>query len=265
MLILLSGPDEYRRSTARREIAAEFAKKHPDAVRGRFDFSEDDALSAFERFLGGQSLFASIKLAILENVSAETSKRFTEIIRDTASRKDAVLVMGDAKTIPEAIKRIAKKYEGKGKEVTALEYDYLEGRAWRNFVQATATKEGALLEDDAVDYFAGRYAKDTWGLVTELRKVSMLSKKTLARKDVESLDVAATPDFFGLIGGLKSQRASDRLTALERVFATNGPAAKFFNILAYGGPGYAERFARYDVMIKSGVLEHEEALLDSIL
>lgn len=265
MLILLSGPDDYRREAEKKKYIEAFVSKYPEAIRGRFDFEGENQVEALAQFLGSQSLFASIKLAVLEHASVESSKRFVELIREAVPRKDAVLVIGDAKSIPESIRKIAKKYEGKGKEITAKEFDYLEGRPWQAFVSVLAEKEGAVLADDALEYFSSRYYKDTWGLVTELRKVSTLGKKPLTRKDVELLDTALAPDFFGLLGGLKGQRLSDRLTALERMFASGGAPAKFFNVLAYSGPDFVRRFAEYDVLAKSGRLEYEELLLDSVL
>ena len=128
-------------------------------------------------------------------------------------------------------------------------------------------KRGVKLktEDDALEFLRSRYEKDEWGLATELQKIGTMGEGIRSRKEIEPLDAAETPNFFGLLGGLKSQRLAERLTALERIFASREPAVKFFNVLAYGGPEYLRRFAEYDVMIKSGKLEYDEALLDSVL
>ena len=56
-----------------------------------------------------------------------------------------------------------------------------------------------------------------------------------------------------------------RLTALETLLAMNDPAAKLFNILASQWKEKIPQFAKYDLAIKSGKLEYEEALVDLVI
>ena len=72
----------------------------------------------------------------------------------------------------------------------------------------------------------------------------------------------------GLSSSFESKGLGDlrgRLTALERMFAENEPPAKVFNIIAYQLPGRLEEMAAYDLAVKSGKMDYEEALLDLVL
>jgi len=60
----------------------------------------------------------------------------------------------------------------------------------------------------------------------------------------------------------------ERLSALELFLGDRGDdPARVFNSIAYrlGSAGEAEKFANYDVAIKSGKLEYEEILLEIAL
>ena len=265
MLILLSGPDSYRREAEKRRYLLGFAQKYPAASRGRFDVAEEGE-DAFLEFVANQSLFASRKLAVLENVSADIPKRTLAVVREAPAREDIVLLVSTHAALSAPLSALAKKHTGADKKnFIAEEFAHLEGREWIAFIKTQAKKEGAQLADDALEFLRSRYEKDEWGLATELQKIGTMGEGIRSRKEIEPLDAAETPNFFGLLGGLKSQRLAERLTALERIFASREPAVKFFNVLAYGGPEYLRRFAEYDVMIKSGKLEYDEALLDSVL
>jgi hypothetical protein len=109
------------------------------------------------------------------------------------------------------------------------------------------------------------YEDDTWRLVTEIQKLSFLGKPVIEIKDLEDLGLEQIPDFWSLILGFKSRNLNQRLWALERIFGQNEPAGKIFNLLAYQLPEKINNFAEYDLMVKSGKLEYEEALVDLVV
>jgi hypothetical protein len=124
------------------------------------------------------------------------------------------------------------------------------------------------------------YAGNSWALVTELEKLSALKAggaeahtagrtgsgaATIEKKDLDALDLEAAPDYWALLNGMKSFDVRTRLYALEKLFAINDPPPKIFNILAGQAGPKTPRMAEYDLAIKSGKLEYEEALLDLIL
>ena len=56
-----------------------------------------------------------------------------------------------------------------------------------------------------------------------------------------------------------------KISTLERLLAEKGDGAKIFNVLAYQKKEHIVQFADYDVAIKSGKIDYEEALLDFVL
>ena len=67
MIIFLYGPDDYRRLQKKREILAEFKKKHSDLGVCIFDMTSG-ATDDLEEFLRAQSIFENKKLAVIENL-----------------------------------------------------------------------------------------------------------------------------------------------------------------------------------------------------
>ena len=74
---------------------------------------------------------------------------------------------------------------------------------------------------------------------------------------------AFTPAFFPLIQTLKKPgNVRACLAALGYLLATEDPAAVFNVTASIADPNLTVQMADYDVLIKSGKLEYEEALTD---
>ncbi len=76
-------------------------------------------------------------------------------------------------------------------------------------------------------------------------------------------------DYFALMNGLKyGKTAKARLIALELILSERrDDPARVFNGIAYrlSSQSEAEKFANYDVLVKSGKADYEEVLLDLAL
>jgi len=101
--------------------------------------------------------------------------------------------------------------------------------------------------------------------ITELQKISFLGKPIIEKSDLENLELELTPNFWDLLLGLRRPVLRERLAALEKLFAMDEPAGKIFNIAAYSWPEKLPAMAGYDLAVKSGKMDYEEALLDLIL
>ena len=77
--------------------------------------------------------------------------------------------------------------------------------------------------------------------------------------------IETVPDFWAIFNGLKNSDITRRLFVLEKLFAAHEPAAKIFNILASLSKDRVSDFAEYDLKVKSGKLEYEEALVYAVL
>lgn len=278
MIIFLYGPDDYRREAKKREIVAEFRKRHANLGLMTFSFGEGSAsggdldnFSKFQEFLVSQSLFQSAKLAVLENSFEATSdpdkkskisngagklKELKKILKEFLENKDITILASEKDKPVKTLEFLREK------PVLFQEFEFLEGRGWESFILKEAERLGVKITATALKFLAEVCKNNTWALVTELEKVAGLGKKELDVKDFEDLGVEQRPDFWSLILGFKSRNLPQKLWALEKVLGSNEPPAKVFNILAYQLPEKLQDLARYDLMVKSGKLEYEEVLLN---
>ncbi len=279
MLILLYGPDDYRREQKRREIVAEFEKKHESIGMGLFDVKQDEGRAKLEEFLRNQSIFEDKKLAVLENLfpmragasnDDDDSATHEDDAEDTSGKDLAAILKAylDAPSTTILIsekKKPTKSFAFLLKKAGLIqEFAALAGSSWEKFIEAEAARNGLTLAPDALKFIANVFAGNTWGVATELQKLSSF-KKAISLKDLGAFDLDVAPNYWGLVNGLKGYDVRSRLTALETLLALNDPAPKIFNILAASWREKTPQFAAYDRAIKSGKLEYEEALVDIVL
>ncbi len=254
MIFFLYGKDDYRRQSRRRELISELRKKYPKLVLGKFDLASEEEALNFEEFAKGQSLFSEKKLAITENAFELNDKKAAELFKELSARKDLAVIISEKDKPGKALDFLAKL-------PTAEKFDNLEGAEWAAYARKLAKEEGAEMSPGAARLLFGLYLGNSWGLVTELKKLSGLGKKTIEEKDVEGLGLERALEYWPLLNSLKSPNLEARLWALKKLSDQNEQAAKTFNIWAASAKNKAESFAAYDVLIKSGKLEYEEALL----
>ncbi len=267
MIVCLYGQDDYRRTKEKRAIVEKFVAKHSPLGVKVFDFvspkvhgtEADSLINALKEFSRNVGLFDSHRLAVIESAWEAPEKEFKEWLESVKDVKTVTVVISEHDALVKNFAFLKKK------PVLAKEFDALEGAAWAKFIATEADARGIVLESQALQFLAQAYAGDSWRLVTELDRCSLLGKKTIERKDLESLDIEIQPEFFGLARQFGYGDRKARLAALEVLFLTRDPAAKIFNILSAMVPGAIPRFAAYDVAIKSGKLDYEEALTDLAL
>ncbi len=261
MIILLYGPDEYRRLQKKNWIIADFKKKHTSVALSRFDLSKEEESASFAEFVGSQSLFDPKKLAILDNLFLSEEKGLSDVLKKAAKNPDITVLVSEKNKTNEDLTFLGRK----SVNIKTQEFAYLTGAKWEAFVSELAKENGAALQPSALKFLAEVYQNDTWGLVTEIQKVALLLKKNIELKDLEKLGLEVSPDFFGLLGGLKNQELDKRLVALEKLFLLNEPMPKIFNMIAYQIPDKLPQLAKYDILVKSGKLDYEEVLVDLVI
>ena len=261
MIILLYGPDEYRRLQKKNEVIAEFKKKHTSVALSRFDLSKEEEFASFTEFVGSQSLFDPKKLAILDNVFLSEEKELQNILKKAAKNPNVTVLVSEKNKSSENLTFLGRELAN----IKTQPFPYLTGAKWEVFVSELAKENGAALQPAALKFLAEVYQNDTWGLVTEIQKIALLLKKNIELKDLEKLGLEVSPDFFGLLGGLKNQELDKRLVSLEKLFLLNAPMFKVFNMIAYQLPDKLGQMAKYDVLVKSGKLDYEEVLVDLVI
>lgn len=266
MIILLYGPDEYRRFKKKNEIIAEFRKKHEGIAVGRFDFEEKEELKKFAEFVGSQSLFDPKKIAILENIFSvsggeSAAKELTAILKSAAKNQNITILVSEKNKTSDNLTFLG----GKSAAIKSQPFPYLTGAKWETFVSEFAKENGVTFQPSALKFLAEVYQNDTWGLVTEIQKIALMGKKSIELKDLEKLGLEISPDYFNVLSGLKNYEMGVRLASLEKLFLLNEPMPKIFNMIAYQIPNKLSQLAKYDILVKSGKSDYEEVLVDLVI
>ncbi|MBI4085727.1 MAG: hypothetical protein HY433_00560 [Candidatus Liptonbacteria bacterium] len=270
MLIFLCGPDDYRREEKKRSIIAEFRGKRGVSIDS-FDLADKENFLRFQDFIKNQSLFAPDKFAILENAfyagaEESASKKLAEELKQAAKQSGMTVLLSEKKPT-EGFGFLSKK----SAKVDVQKFDYLEGKEWEEFIAAKAGECGVKLGVPALEFLSRAYENDAWRLVTELQKISSLSPviknqdQPLGARELEKLGLEIAPNYFSLLQGLKGYQLENRMASLEKLFSMNEPLPKIFNMIIYQWPEKLGRLATYDILVKSGKLDYEEALLDVVL
>jgi DNA polymerase III delta subunit len=267
MIIFLYGPDDYRRAEKKRSIITEFTKKRSGLGIGTFDLEGKDPLEPLWDFLRTQSIFESAKLAVLENAFELEAPKLAKLLKPFIEEKNITILIAEK---DKPVKALAFLLE---KPTISQKFEQLEGVEWQNFIQAEAKKQGVKLTAAAAQFLGTVYAGNTWALMTEIAKLNGyapggtkgVAGGMIDKKDLDVFDLEVAPNYWGLLNGLKSYDIKNRLYAFETMLAANDPAAKIFNILASQWAEKIPHMAEYDLAIKSGKVDYEEALVDLLI
>ncbi|HVN26527.1 MAG TPA: hypothetical protein VMT99_02640 [Candidatus Paceibacterota bacterium] len=258
MIIFLYGPDDYRREQKKKDIIAEFRKKRSDLGLGFFDLASKDAFDSFGAFVRNQPMFETAKLAVIENAFEAQPEKLKEALKPVVAAKGLQVLVAER---DKPLKALAFLLD---EPVLSQKFEVPAGAEFVKFVNGEAKKRDLVLEPSAAAFLASVYEGQTWAVITELDKLASF-KAVIAKSDLDDMGLAAAPNYWALIQGLKGFDVRNRLTALETLFAINDPAAKIFNIVAAQAGSRMPLVAQYDVAIKSGRLEYEEVLVDFAL
>ena len=255
MISFLYGKNTYSRIARLNEIVAGYTKKDSQILLQRFNIRDEDGLESLERFYGGLALFNPKKFAVVDNVFLTTDKkRLKKILEPALNDKETILIITSddepAKTfsfllekpaVPEYFPEVSKS------EVNA-------------FIKTEAKKRSLSLDEDSIHNLAQNFGDDLWSIGTELDRLALVKTQEIIAEFSE--------DYFPLLNGLKSSSLKTRIISLEKLLTARGDEpARIFNGLAYGfgTERIIRQLADYDVAIKSGKLDYEEALLDLVL
>ena len=264
MIIFLHGPDDYRRSEKKRMLVAEFVKRHSEAGIGYFDLEEKDAFAELEQFLRTQSIFEPAKLVVLLGAFETEEKKLAKLLKRYLEEKNVTILLAEKNKPVSALGFLLKE------PVLMRKFAPLEAPELAAWAMAEAKNLGIALAPPAAAFLAQVYAGDTWGLLTELQKLSGFAAarggaKPIDKKDLNEFDLEAAPNYWGLMNGLKSFDMRSRLSAFETMLALNDPPRKIFNILASQWTEKIPHMAEYDIAVKSGKVDYEEALVDLLI
>lgn len=243
MLIHLYGPDAYRRLSRLRELIAAHEARHSRFSVAHFDVSDADAGERLVAFLRNASLFDGAKFAVV-HAEGEPSEEIASALEQIKSDPEHTAVIASTDRIKDL-----------PQEAVCEPFPALEGSDRVAFIRAEAKKRGFIPPPATVEALAAS-PFDSWGISTELDALALGGALAPSPR---------IPEFFLLVQSLRREAAPVRLAALAYLLDTEEPA-KVFNILAaLLDQAGKRRMADYDIAVKSGKLEYEEALLDFAL
>jgi len=250
MIIYLYGPDSYLRGQRLSWYIERFKEKHSALTVERFDLESSDELPRLKDFSSAQSLFADFKFGVLNNCGPSTSsgtiKELGGVFKLATDSKSLTLAISADKKLPKEFKALS------GKGVIKEEFKVMSSADFISFVKDEGQKRKLNLTAKDLTTLALNYKDDTWALITELDKLALGGS-------VETLREAE--NFFSLLTKAKQ----GDLASLTKLLETEEPA-KVFNILASQSKGPVKiKMADYDVAIKSGKLDYEEALISLVI
>lgn len=287
MIIFLYGPDAYKRQDDLKKIVAVYRQKHSNLNLDFFDLASDESVGRagqnsadgkeinkekageeflkLKDFLSNQSLFDDFKLAVIYNFyGAKTNKNLIALVKSFLEIPKTTLIIAESQAPLKDFTWLLKK------PVQARESPELKGAAFKSFLRQEAKRLKLNFSASAENFLTRIFEPDTWALVNELEKICLAELKApIEIEDIKPLgEFNLKENIYDLARLLAVPRQSlkVKLANLERLFLQKFASAHIFNLLAaIASRSFIEKLADYDVSIKSGGLEYEEALLDLVI
>lgn len=263
MIILLSGENSYERSRYANALLEEFLKKHgPLGVR-KFDFS-DNSVPEFVDFIRSRSMFNPVKLAFLGNPSFSFPQKAEEDLfqktLESATESEEVVVLISADKIPDNLELLTA-HASINKSFPSYDEAEICG-----FLKKEGKRRGLSLSDSDCDNIISGHGRDLRLLVNEVERLALSGEGS-------NKDDYAGMDLFTLINNLRFGRnKAQKLLALEIILSKlSVEGGHAFNLMTSFAPRtmrpeeWFSMLSDYDVMVKSGEISYEEALLDLAL
>jgi len=258
MVIFLYGEDSYRRLQKQKEILEVYHKKYGNLSYDKFDLIEDNDTNKLKEFVSNRSMFDKVKLAVADNIFKTSDKKVVKtILKENLGNKDVLFLVNSEKKPAAEFKFLIED------PVQSQEFSLLEGVKLNSFINKESLNRGFKLSPEMVGLLKEFFKNDSWGIITELDKIALMKDKKFEN------DNYSDRNYFELIGALRNKRNMPQgLIALEVMLSEHhDDAARIFNSLSYflRDRESAELFADYDVAVKSGKFDYEEALLDFVV
>lgn len=268
MILYLYGPDSYRQQKNLETIIKTYREKYSVFSIDHFNFETIADFSQLKDFCSQTSLFDSKKMAIAKNFLTATKDIAGDIkdfLKQHIESKNSIIILVEAaepaKTFEFLLESASKVYK----------FPNLSEMKMQSFIKKESNERKIDIAPDAIKLLAKIFSENTWGVVTELEKLELLKpKKQITAKSLEKLLVYfAKPNLFDFIDAVsKNKTLGQKIPMLENLFLNKEESAKIFNILAsrpFIDFKLMKNLADCDVLIKSGKLDYELALLDITL
>jgi DNA polymerase III delta subunit len=258
MIIFLYGDNDYLRQNKKQEIILKSQIKNNGFKPRVFDMENENAIYDFKDFITNQPIFDISKSAVIENLYLADATLLSKLLKSIVDDENIRVLISEEKAPTKNLNFLVKE------PTRFFEFKKFSSRNFINFIKEEANSMNISINDEAVRFLSDVYNGDSWGVHTELQKLSSF-KNHISKEDLNKLNLSVAPDYWFAINGLKSQVFKNRIIAMEKIFSINEAPAKTFNILASQVKNKSEVMAKYDLMAKSGLLEYDEILIDFAL
>lgn len=271
MIIYLQGADSYRRKKRLKELVVACRAKYSLADVRKVDFEENpNDWEKIRDFLNQPSMFIEAKMVIVEenNFAGESEKdekQWVKILKQYAEDKAVFFFIQDTKK-PKKIYSFLPDVS----MVETIPFEELLGVALSKFLDTEIKARGLQFAPNALQFFIRVIENEkngkSWRAVSEFEKIYLASfpnpisleniKKIISTNNREEVFSLARQILF-------SRNSTEKLSLLEKGFLQGDDSAYIFNSLGFQARGaQAVRLADYDIAVKSGRLEYEEALTE---
>ena len=222
MIIVLYGPDSYRRIQKLNEIVEAFRKKQSNLSHERFDLSDEEDFFKFQHFAVNRSIFNSVRLAILDGFdsfgfaqsrpeSNRTGDRLTTsnigvkelkaILKTHFEDKNLVILISSDKKPPATFSALLKSPS------QVQDFPSLKDAEVNTFIKKTAKELGIVVDAAATRALIQTFGSNSWGIATELEKMALSNDEAKAPLSIHR---PADNFFAGLDLGDSTDIDSDR-------------------------------------------------------
>ena len=267
MLYYLYGPDSYRKGGKLREILGTYKKKHEHSDIFTANLEENpDVWKDAARFARQPSMFTDSKVIVVFESGVPEDKEWKKFLKDYADSKRAFRMVSDISATKAAFRFLIERAE------KAQEFAELTGAPLVAFIKEEAASRDLEFDVSSIKLFAAHIEAQkecrSWSVISELEEMRLLGVSKISSEIINKyFDYSGKDEVYSASRKiLNSLSLPLRLAALEKMFFQNEAPAYVFNSLGFQAYGRdAAELAKYDVLVKSGKIEYEEALLDFVL
>lgn len=263
MLILLSGDNEFERSRYANALADEFIKKHGNLGVQKFSFPDNTVMEVAD-YVRNFSFFNPIKLCIFHDFDSgvivkSDFKNFLDLL-DSVKKDESNVILISTTKFPIEFKSLLSEAS------ISKEFSIPENKSLIEFIQKEAKRKNLIISDSDASSIIDAFGNDLNGMVNEIERLS-LSREKIKKDEYSGYEL------FPVVSKLRYSRSlAEKMFYLEIIFSyLDADAGHAFNLLGAAAPksvnaeDWYSSFADYDVAVKSGDLNYEEALLDFAL
>lgn len=249
-LILLTGPDHFRRAKRQQFLLDGFRKKYPEGEITRYETK--DSFSDLQNTVLTPNLFASKRLVVTTDFWTPDNFEAAEkcdFFNTLAGQADSVTLVA----IETSLDKRTKGAKALLKLAKVETYDLMEAPELVQWIIRTAEEMGGKIQQSDAQYLLDRCGVDGWNLHSELTKLLMASDEKQVTRDL--IDALTLPHPSAVVW--------DFLSALSRRQAA--AALQQFKLLLHSGESAHMIFAmiirevRIHAQLKAGSDQNMEA------